>query len=295
MVTRRGRFINWGDGNINAGAGSFGIGYISGAQNPSLWDTQSVLFDGIQDWASSSYNSDIFGPGTNLQWSYAWWLRKNGSGAWGPLSQTIIARWFNNTGNVFRCLGNQTVGRMGFFISTHQNDTGGTVGQLLTPPTDELWHHYAMVYSGTTGTPGTALSASILQVYVDGVQQALTFSGQMPATSTLPTANIPLTLGRGASTTALYFSSGAMDEVAFFNRALTGGEVADVYNAGNPIDIRTITSVSASLRGYWAMGENHSGPTIPNLVSGSAFTLMNGTAGANSTGSIEERYSTNVP
>jgi hypothetical protein len=281
-------------GQGSQGSAFFGNGYVSGASAPSAWDTTVALFDGIRDWASSSYNSDIWGSGTNSSWSTAFWWRKNGAGVINSGGNfTVIGRWDttpNPDANVWR-FHTRTTGRLTFYMAINPADTGGTYGEVTSPPSDGAWHHYALVYSGSGAT-----NADRMQVYIDGVSQTLTFvgAGGIPTTSSLPATNVDLTVGRGQNIAAFYVASGAFDEIAHFNRNLTSAQVSDIYNAGNPIDIRTISSVSTYLNGYWTMGESHTANLIANAVSGSVMSLLNdsGSQPTGATGSIENRYST---
>lgn len=279
-------------GQGSQGSAFFGNGYVSGSSNPSVWDTTVALFDGVRDWASSSYNSDIWGSGTNTEWSVAFWWLKRGAGTInGAGNFTVIGRWDttpNPDSNVWR-FHTRTTGRLTFYTAIHPGDTGGTYAELTSPPSDGLWHHYTLVYSG-----GGATNAERALIYVDGVAQSPTYVGTIPTTSSLPPSNVDLTVGRGQNVATFYVASGAFDEIAHFNRALTSAEVGLVYNAGNPIDIRTIGSVSSAVNGYWGMGESHTANSIPNLASGSIMSLLNdsGSQPTGATGSIENRYST---
>ena len=65
-----------------------------------------------------------------------------------------------------------------------------------------------------------------------------------------------------------------IDEVSFFNSALSASNVADIYNSGVPNDISSLSPV-----GWWRMGDNNSGSgtTITDQGSGgNDGTLTNG-------------------
>ncbi len=95
--------------------------------------------------------------------------------------------------------------------------TGTTVSDLFGTRNvnDRQWHHVAGVYDGAK-----------IYLYVDGtldVSQAST--GAITQTSDL------LTIGNNLGQPGLLWN-GLMDEVSLYNRALSAGEIAAIYNAG---------------------------------------------------------------
>ena len=88
------------------------------------------------------------------------------------------------------------------------------------------WYHVVFTYDGTT-----------LSVYVNGILEA-TASYTLHTTSTAQ-----FEMGRAPSETARYFD-GVIDEVGVWARALTYGEVLDLYNEGAAITYTGSTSVT---------------------------------------------------
>ncbi|NCC23366.1 MAG: DUF1566 domain-containing protein, partial [Alphaproteobacteria bacterium] len=82
---------------------------------------------------------------------------------------------------------------------------------------DTGWHHVAMIFDGTqTG------DANRLKLYVDGVQETLSFSGaSIPATTTSNTT--PFQIG-GSSVWSVY-GPGSIDDVRIYDRALSAAEI----------------------------------------------------------------------
>jgi Concanavalin A-like lectin/glucanases superfamily len=85
------------------------------------------------------------------------------------------------------------------------------------------WHHLAYTIDG---------SAKQQVLYVDGIQVA---SGSTPGPVAYGAQ--PLLLGRGHSGTPtggvpVSFFHGRIDEAAIYNRALSGAEIASIFNAG---------------------------------------------------------------
>jgi hypothetical protein len=71
------------------------------------------------------------------------------------------------------------------------------------------------------------------------------------------------------------FYEGLLDEISFFNSALSASDITSIYNSGVPADISTLNPV-----GWWRMGDNDggTGTTITNQGSASSIdgTLTNG-------------------
>jgi Concanavalin A-like lectin/glucanases superfamily/Bacterial Ig domain len=88
----------------------------------------------------------------------------------------------------------------------------------LTSVRDNQWHHLAGVFTG-----------SAVELYLDGVLQ-----GSLPESS-LPAGNTrPVEIGQawGGGFPRRFFH-GLIDEVSYYNRALTAGEVQSIYAAGS--------------------------------------------------------------
>jgi hypothetical protein len=82
----------------------------------------------------------------------------------------------------------------------------------LWRPTTGKWYHVAVTRSGSAYT-----------LYIDGVPVITEHDYR-----TIPDPNVPLTIGRSEH----YYFDGQIDEVEIFNRALSAGEIAAIYNAG---------------------------------------------------------------
>lgn len=84
------------------------------------------------------------------------------------------------------------------------------------------------------------------------------------------------------NTTGQYVWNGLMDELAFFDSALSSSDVTAIYNSGSPTDLTNLNPIH-----WWRMGDDDgsSGATITDQGSGSAdLALMNGPT-----------FSTNIP
>lgn len=87
-------------------------------------------------------------------------------------------------------------------------------GECAAPSTG-AWHHLVVVFDGSlTG------NSNRLKVWIDGVQQSLGFTGTIP--SSIPNTSEALQLGAWNGGTNF---NGDLDEVAFYNTALTASEI----------------------------------------------------------------------
>jgi len=85
---------------------------------------------------------------------------------------------------------------------------------------DGNWHHIVGVADATTAQ---------LMIYVDGVE-APTSAG--PTVGSFPNTNYSGTAYIGGRVGSSYFLGGPIDDVRFYNRALTAAEVRQLYNLG---------------------------------------------------------------
>ena len=139
-----------------------------------------------------------------------------------------------------------TGGILGFSISdnAHQDDgafhsfvsSGGSV-------TSNAWNHVAGVYDQTTGTR---------RIFVNGVQVAE--RTDPPITITNGTADFTIGAHQRSSTNTESFFAGMIDEVEFFNRALSQEELFAIYTAGSAGKCKGSSPPAATCpnsQGYW--------------------------------------------
>ena len=105
-----------------------------------------------------------------------------------------------------------------FDIRTNES---GFVGQGYNVPNHDSWHHFVATWDG-----------SYMRLYVDGVK-VLGKDGyyDRPATGTISPNNTPLRIAKSGRATGPYQANfyGWIDEVAVYNRALTGSEIWNSY------------------------------------------------------------------
>lgn len=109
---------------------------------------------------------------------------------------------------------------------------------------DTNWHHIVLVFDGAaTG------NTNRLKGYVDGTQRTLQFSGTVPATTTNNTT--PFRIGRVANS----YSSGLIDDVWLYSRALSTTEVNDLRTYMNVSDTQAPTVPTNLTAGTVAQNE----------------------------------------
>lgn len=136
--------------------------------------------------------------------------------------------------------GHQTAAKIGLLFFSIGNSGLDSTNRI---PNDGLFHHVAAVFDGTV-TNGT------FQLYIDG-KPAGTASGNVtiPATSATPVI--------GQHGGCNYFSSAVMDEISFYGRPLTAGEVQSIYAAGAAG--KCIPSIAGAAVPYFTDFESGSG------------------------------------
>lgn len=104
------------------------------------------------------------------------------------------------------------------FLDLYNGTSSHYVVSVPVSLNDGRWHHICMCYGSTYG----------LQIFIDGTLRLQDDSmGKTPIYST----DAGLTLSRDANVSAHYYN-GLMDEVVFYNRALTADEVHVLYDEG---------------------------------------------------------------
>ncbi|MBU1615993.1 putative Ig domain-containing protein, partial [bacterium] len=86
------------------------------------------------------------------------------------------------------------------------------------------WNQLVMVFNG-----GGTGNSERLQSYINGVQRTLTYLGTIPSVTGINTSTFDI----GHYFT--YYFNGTIDEVAIYNRALTGAEILEHCNAAGKI------------------------------------------------------------
>ena len=167
----------------------------------------------------------------------------------------FLGTYSGNTNNWLMCL---FVPSTGLRFLVRNNDTSKADLEVVSSGKITLnnWQHVSMVYDGNESG-----NANRLKVYLNGVQESLTFTGTIPATTA---SNLTGVFNIGSDG---YSSQGAKDisEVAVFDYALSSTQVSTLYGssslgAGNPMALKP------SPVAFYPLGDNSSGNplTQPN-------------------------------
>jgi hypothetical protein len=96
---------------------------------------------------------------------------------------------------------------------------------------DAQWYHLAGVWTGTE-----------VQIYKNGVLQNTTSSSALPANNN---RDVHMGMAWGGGTPTRFFR-GLIDEVEYFNRALSQSEIQAIFNAGSAGKCKTTTELETS-------------------------------------------------
>ena len=217
----------------------------------------SLAFDGTNDYVAFS---DIAALDGLAVFSLSVWFKSSSSGA----DQAIYSK-----GNP----GGDSDGIDIFYDSEEiyvdmQTDVGNFRGNTTgnTFGADGTWYHLAIVYNGST-----------IVIYKD----ASVVKTQASVTGTTVDSSKVLWIGRRHATSSKYFT-GNMDDMAFWDVALSAADVTAIYNSGVPTDLTDSDSYdsdnSGDLQGYWKFEEGSGTSATDSSDGGNNGTLTNGTA-----------------
>ena len=246
----------------------------------------SSLFDGSDDRADVAHYTGLT-PGANSAsgFSVSIWFNTNHS-LLDDLKQDKIISKAGSAGNEWAMVIDSQL-RPRFFLY-FDNDTSNRYRIFMSSTISSVgaWNHIVFTWDATIATNDT----SAVVMYLNGVRGDASSGATVNAPSSTGlvvdegSASVNLTTQNdGAGTGAQTRYKGFIDEVSIFNATLTDAAVAEAYNSGCPIDMRTST-FGSNLQGYWRMGEGDgvdgdADATITNLSSASGaedMTLVNG-------------------
>ena len=254
--------------------GTNGEGILNSFEIPSsggggFSNVSSIDLDGVDDYMNcGALNSIIL---TNT-WSVSAWINRDS----GTAVQTIINLKENSYhGHDFQI----NHWEAGTRLDVNVNGANAFRNTSVSL-NDDQWYHL-LVICDKNESP----NANKCKVYLGGnllVNSGGTNMQQIADTNNDVTIGVQL---KGTSLPYVVTSpwNGLIDEVAFWDKALSVSEVDDVYNGGVPGDLSSMSN----LTNWWRMGDinGESGVTIPDQGSeGADGTLINGPT-----------YSSNVP
>lgn len=197
---------------------------VTGTASPSTTfaNTASLDSNGAARNLASAQNLSFSGL---ANCSLSFYVRYN-TGSWPNSNQGILGKSFSN----HRCISIQTAsggvgGRMRVFLATGANDTSNfmTYDGIWSGAT---WYHVVIIKNGTS-----------LSLYRNGVLQTGVLTGAVPATMTASIGDFQL-LNVGDSIPGNF---NLAHVGIWLGTALTSGNVATLYNAGTPIDPRSLS------------------------------------------------------
>ncbi len=118
--------------------------------------------------------------------------------------------------------------------------TTGNYVETNSALADGEWHKWAVVYDGTQTAP-----TDKVKLYMDGVLQARTATGTIPASTT----------ASQSSETYTMFETQAMSQLGFWREALSADQLSAMYNGGMPFDWSAMWTVPKPINLYRLNGD----------------------------------------
>lgn len=199
------------------GIGDATLVNFSGSQWAAGQIGNALTFDGVNDYA---WSAEPFAAGTT-KLSISSWVYLDAVGGTPDSWATIVKCW----PAAFHFGLNAGDGR----LSNYLNGSGSGVAISPAQLGANAWHHVAFTYDGETGTHVLYIDNSAVVTVNTGVPAALNTDGT--------TMGIGVKLNSSSATTPSTdgsdgFWRGKIDDLAFFDHALSAGEVATIYNNG---------------------------------------------------------------
>ena len=201
-----------GEGDANDFQGTNHGTLVNGAGFATAVVNQGFNLDGVNDFVRIGNPTALnFGTG---DFSVQTWVKTSFRG--GSFNDYIISK--SNVGNDAQFVLSYNAGGTGFPSFLMSDGTTNSLASGTANLADGIFHHLAGVREGTT-----------LRLYVDGVQVG---TATTPSLVNATSANNVVIGGRDNPDFDPYFN-GIIDEVQFFNRALSASEIQAVFNAGS--------------------------------------------------------------
>lgn len=248
-----------------SGAGNTGT-LTNGPTNVEGITGQALRFDGSNDEVSIP-DSAALSPTTAL--TYTFWAKRTDVVSSDGM---FVAKSDGGGGRRGTGVRSLAGGGIAFHTATDANNdfSSSTVASGLVQ--QNQWVYVVAVFDGAGST-----NADRAKVYVNGLQQALSFGGSVP-TST-PDTVAPLSIG--GNFTYPYFP-GVIDEVRFYNRALSASEIKAQYDAGAPDKANTSAgqrqgagNLDSGLTAYWRLDETTGSTASDSSTNANNATLSN--------------------
>jgi len=214
-------------------------------------NTYSIMFRRMRQQAIEFGSGSALNFASTDPFSLSVWTDENRGG---------IVRRIADDGSGYEL--EQDSGRDIFFRLRSDNPANFIEVEASNIPNNQ-WTYLTVTYDGSETAAG-------VKIYFDGVSQSLTthqnnFSGSVTATAKF----------QAGYTDDVGFSNANLDELAVYDKELSGAEITTIYNSGTPDDLNSI-GPTGNLVGYWRMGDGDSYPTIgDNSVNTNNGTMVN--------------------
>lgn len=220
-------------------------------------NTYSILFrDHIFYHHLAVNSSAAINHGSGDNWSVSAWLYISTLRESDLFSQGVSTN--------YRHIGIDSTGRVTLSFAR----SGTRVYRTNTSLVAGTWVHVTVVYASTPSCT----------IYFDGVAQAMTTVSNTLSNNTSNTQDMRIGRKWGALADSVWFD-GYLDEWTYWNKSLTGGEVAQVYNGGIPHNL-TLLGIAGNLKQWLLMGDGDAYPLLSDNAAGGVHdaTMVNMTA-----------------
>ena len=228
------------------------VSFLKSGTTPAFSETKSVLFDGVDDYLSVGDTSDF--AGSNQSFSLVVWFKTSAAGS----TMDIISRYGATVAERDFTLQMTSSNQISIYLLTVAH--GGKTVTTTSTYNDNVWHLAVATYDYASTT---------LTIDIDG-------GAERVSNSSVPTrkdVTVNMDIGRRSNTAALLWNGG-LDEIAYYNDALSAAECIAIYNGGTPIDLNAHTATRQNLVSWWRMGDSQYDSTDSSLSYARIYDIM---------------------
>ena len=228
------------------------VSALGAGASPAFSETKSVLFDGVDDHLSVGDTSDF--AGSNQSFSLVVWFKTSSAGA----TMDIISRYGATVAERDFTLQMTSSNQISIYLLTVAH--GGKTATTTSTYNDGRWHLAIATYDYASTT---------LTIDIDGGTERV-------SNASVPTrrdVTVNVDIGRRSNTAALFWNGG-LDEIAYYNDALSAAECIAIYNGGTPIDLNAYTATRQNLVSWWRMGDSQYDSTDSSLSYARIYDIM---------------------
>ncbi|MEQ8552689.1 MAG: LamG-like jellyroll fold domain-containing protein [Cyclobacteriaceae bacterium] len=269
--------INWANysGSLAAETETYTTGSLG---NAAYWWRVAVVSSGLTEYSISRFAGNISPPGNALNFDGTDdKVDANGITTFQNTQNFSIELWasfdeLDGFGVLTVCgsSGSQRVDLQfdnagGRLLAVVANGTSA-YGRTSTAMEEGKWYHLVMTYDGTQISNGEKL-----KVYINGVEDELSFSGSIPAS----TGSLPSTLRMGTYFDGTFPFSGTLDELRIWDYTLSPEEVSARM-------LVTLSGNETGLSAYYRFDQSGTSTVLPDRTINNKNGSWTGTSGTNS-------------